>query len=214
MSDGNFLEYMHWCNLGTTCPSCGHHVLNKDIEWVKKFPISGRVRPERQCHTCGVYLGDRTAQEQSKLKYDEQVLIQYNEKREPAKNVKYKLIERNSMKVLQEGKTNERGLTERLTTEKQLPVDVIVFRLNDDRQEVEKNIGSFWTNDRKDSIEVININRGRIFFDIRYVNPAKDKAESFIKAAETIKKQSYYDKYRGDVWWSFDVTTECDIKEK
>jgi hypothetical protein len=50
---------------------------------------------------------------------------------------------------------------------------------------------------------------------MRYIHPVKDAAESFKKAAETIKRGAVLaDRNRGDVWWSFDVTTECDIKNK
>jgi hypothetical protein len=134
----------------------------------------------------------------------------------PAENVKYKLVETKTQKILKEGTTNEDGLTEQIFTDNPEEVNVIVIRKNDDRLDEEKNVGTFKTNDKKDSCEDVFILRGRIFFDFRYVNSVRDKAQSFIKAAETRKRKtmasSVFDKRKGDVWWSFIITTECEMK--
>jgi hypothetical protein len=154
-----------------------------------------------------------------KKKYDEQVRILYNETNDPAKGVKYRLIEKGTGKILAEGKTDKQGLTERVSTGgESKDVSIQVIRLNDDRKEEEKDAGVCKTNDQKDSIHDVKIWRGQIYFDFRYVHPVKDKAKSFIHAAETTKRKtkSYgkADEYRGDVWWSFEVTCEDDIKMK
>jgi len=174
------------------------------------------VRCSRNSHYSRGGGGGISQEEPQKTIYDEQVLIQYQGAREPAKNLKYKLVGRDSKTVLKEGKTDEKGKTERITTEKAEAVEVFVIRLDSDKKYSERKVGYFWTNDRKDSVHVIQVLRGRIFFDIRYVHPTKDAAQSFIKAAETLQRdaQGLVDKYRGDVWWSFDVTCEEDIKIK
>jgi hypothetical protein len=135
--------------------------------------------------------------------------------------VKYRLVERgNHQNVLAEGKTDVRGMTERVFTSKSKEVDVLITRLNDKQEEEEKTIEyvrivTEACTCRKDYIKVVEIKRGRIFFDIRYVNEEKDEVRSFIKAAETQKRiaerKHRYDKYKGDLWWSFPVTTECGI---
>lgn len=205
------------------CPACNTVTTPGAVEW-------GRTKGYRPrsdgviCSLCGNFpqavsydnysKAAAHAAEEKKV-YDQQVLICYKEgTKGSVKNISYKLIEHYSKNVLKEGKTDEKGLTERITTEKTEAVDVIVLRRNNAKELVEKTIGSFKTDTRKDSIEVVEMHRGSIFFDIRYVNPIKDPAQSFIKAAETLKKETHFDKYRGDVWWSFDVTTECDIKDK
>jgi len=149
--------------------------------------------------------------------YDEQVILtyRYSFTDDRAKNAKYKLVEKNTGKILAEGWTDDRGMTERVCTEKPEYVDIIIIRPNEKKQEEEKNISMFKTNDKKESYYIAIVGKGRIFFDIRYVNPEKDAAKSFIKAAETQKRKAWargFDEYNeGDVWWSFEVTTECDI---
>jgi len=209
------------------CPSCSTVTTPGAVEWGRTNGYRPRTDGAPICHTCGNLVHSVSYTEgrgpsvgvspKEKDKYDQQVLIRYKDgTRDPVKGISYKLIEHASKKALKEGETDEKGLTGRVTTEKPEAVDVIVLRLNDERQWVEKNIGSVRTDTRQDSIEAVEMYRGRIFFDFRYVNAVSDKPRSFIHAANTIRRkaQSYVDKYRGDVWWAFEITTECEMTSK
>jgi len=209
------------------CPQCGAREVSaiRVACWQKIRAQHPDDNNPVVCSYCGLWVewqhGQKHKTEQRKqqqITYDEQVILtyRYSFTDDRAKNVQYKLIEKNSGKILAEGRTDDRGQTERVCTEKPEYVDIIIIRPNDEKQEVEKNIGMFKTNDDKNSYYLAHVGRGRIFFDIRYVNAESDKAQSFIKAAETQKRKASgrgFDKYNeGDVWWSFEVTTECDIK--
>ena len=202
------------------CPSCNTVTTKGAIEWgrTKGWPL--RTDAPR-CPTCGhMTPGAPSEWKEPNPKpqeiYDEQVLLRYRETNEPARKVKYKLVERRTGKVLAEAQTDEQGLTERVTTEKAEHLDIFVYRLDENQNEVEKSVDSFAkTNTSPDSLRTEYIYRGRIFFDMRYKNDEKDKPQSFIKAAETQKRKAAFrgfDKYRGDIWLTFIVTTENDLK--
>ena len=202
------------------CPTCNTITTQQAID--------GTYRPAvNRCPTCWHFMdpvaynrlaAQPRSQKETKVTYDEQVQLLYSGTNIIAKDVKYKLLEKGTGKVLVEGKTNDKGLTERVSTETPENIEMIVIRVNENKSDEEKSVTAYIrTNDKKDSVSMVYIQRGRVYFDIRYVNSVKDKAQSFIKAAETIKRKAGlrgFDKYKGDVWWSFDVTTECDITER
>jgi hypothetical protein len=157
------------------------------------------------------------AQKKKNPEFNVKVHISYDNSKGCAKKLKYKFVDHQTQKVLMEGITDEKGYTEKFTADKPVDIEVIAIRRNNNKEWEEKNIGRVFTSKTEDYVDRISLRKGRIFFDIRYVNSVKDKTQSFIKAAETLKRRniSYnMNRYQGDVWWSFDVTTECDIQSK
>ncbi|MDR2092960.1 MAG: hypothetical protein LBP58_06560 [Azoarcus sp.] len=145
---------------------------------------------------------------------------EYGRTTESAKNLKYRLFEKDTNNLLAEGRTDDQGATKRVVTEGPKHLEIFIFRATDDQKGEWKKVNDAYltTSEYKDSKEMAYIPKGHVFFDIRYINAIKDPAQSFKKAAETVKRKTRgggsFDKYRSDVWWSFDVTSECDIKAR
>jgi hypothetical protein len=174
--------------------------LEKLLKKVEKLP------PPSQCVDCSEF----------KKKYDEQVCILYNETNDPAENVKYRLIEKDTGKILAEGKTDKQGLTERVSTDKPEDVDIVVIlpkqfsSLNQDIREENYSGGTCKTNNTNDSCYMAKISKQYIFFDIHYI--VNDKA--FERAAKTERRLAKKDRFKmKDIWLSYAVKSESEFKE-
>ena len=104
--------------------------------------------------------------------FDEQVRLLYNEAgNPPVANMRYRLIDKNTQIILEAGKTDNNGLTQRASTDKPVELEIAIARLNQNRVEEYKVIDVCRTNDVPNSRKEVLIYRGRLFFDIRYLNP-------------------------------------------
>jgi len=209
------------------CPVCGERVdtILTVGHWQQVRASLPNTRPN-VCQYCGVARGGGAnrvkkqekpeEQEKPQVRFDERVKLVYQETNEPAKKVKYELLQKNTGSVLASGQTDDDGLTERVFTDKQEDIELVVYRLGESKTEEKKTVSAFIkTNTNAESIRTVQIYRGRIFFDMRYMNSTKDKPKSFYKVAETQKRKAAsrgFDKYRGDIWLTYEVTYERDMK--
>lgn len=152
----------------------------------------------------------------------------------PAAFVDYRLVNKESGQILTEGKTDEDGLTERIHTKTKIQVNIVLLKLYAKTVQLRGDTVYYADSaplsadtcttfpEKQLHVHEVLIKRGRIYFDFRYVNPIKDSGRSFIRAADTAKRENFMlgkdgfgtNPHQRNQWMSFEFTTEYDFKRK
>jgi hypothetical protein len=140
------------------------------------------------------------------ISYNVQIRIIWKDTKEIISNTKYVIKLAKDESILAEGKTNDEGLTIRISTTNQEIVALYYFDIENDLDEI--YIGSCQTIAQEDSVVDMERERGRLFFDIHYQlndNAFKRAAIGYQNRALAAKR---FRPELGDIWLSYEIKTE------